>query len=367
MAERVRELAAGYEPPSFSHVPDPDAAIFLCAIDHRTGYQRPAPRSAGRGRSRAARCSGRWGCAGGARAARPADRRRPRRRDARARRRDVPDRRRDRRRSASAARRCGATSPPGLERDHGGRPRRCSPPPAAGLAAPAGCSRCWRAIEAYADPLDKKAFLFAKICARRGWLEVDDPESWEVCADNVLMRLALRSGLVEPGARRRGACGDPRRVQAGGRGGRVSSRRCSTTCSGSSAAATPTCSAPTAAISTSRPGRRAPGLLASPRMRIPAHWSTRSSPTPARTRPTSAAAWSAAATARRDPVYRARNAEASPLRYDARPQDQFRIMKRDRRARRGARGDLPLAHRRARPSPRRPTSTSPSAGPTRST
>ena len=26
-----------------------------------------------------------------------------------------------------------------------------------------------------------------------------DPESWQVCADNVLMRLALRSGLVEPG------------------------------------------------------------------------------------------------------------------------------------------------------------------------
>jgi hypothetical protein len=41
--------------------------------------------------------------------------------------------------------------------------------------------------------------LFAKICERRGWLSVDDPESWEVCADNVLMRLALRSGLVEPG------------------------------------------------------------------------------------------------------------------------------------------------------------------------
>jgi hypothetical protein len=28
---------------------------------------------------------------------------------------------------------------------------------------------------------------------------VSDPESWEVCADNVLMRLALRAGLVDPG------------------------------------------------------------------------------------------------------------------------------------------------------------------------
>jgi N-glycosylase/DNA lyase len=31
-------------------------------------------------------------------------------------------------------------------------------------------------------------------------LAVDDPELWEVCADNVLMRLALRSALVEPGS-----------------------------------------------------------------------------------------------------------------------------------------------------------------------
>jgi hypothetical protein len=29
---------------------------------------------------------------------------------------------------------------------------------------------------------------------------VADPESWEVCADNVLMRLALRAGLVMPGS-----------------------------------------------------------------------------------------------------------------------------------------------------------------------
>ena len=38
-AARVRELAAGYQPPSFGHVPNPDAALFLCAIDHRTGYR----------------------------------------------------------------------------------------------------------------------------------------------------------------------------------------------------------------------------------------------------------------------------------------------------------------------------------------
>src|SRR5919202_672953 len=39
VAERVRELAAGYTAPGFERVPDPDAAIFLCAIDHRTGYR----------------------------------------------------------------------------------------------------------------------------------------------------------------------------------------------------------------------------------------------------------------------------------------------------------------------------------------
>src|SRR4051794_31824038 len=39
VAQRVRDLADGYEPPGFAHVPDPDAALFLCAIDHRTGYR----------------------------------------------------------------------------------------------------------------------------------------------------------------------------------------------------------------------------------------------------------------------------------------------------------------------------------------
>src|SRR5215210_2221661 len=37
-AARVAALAAGWEPPSFGHVPDADVAIFLCAVDHKTGY-----------------------------------------------------------------------------------------------------------------------------------------------------------------------------------------------------------------------------------------------------------------------------------------------------------------------------------------
>ena len=41
VVERVVELDAGYTPPDFAHVPDPDAALFLCAVDHKAGYQRP--------------------------------------------------------------------------------------------------------------------------------------------------------------------------------------------------------------------------------------------------------------------------------------------------------------------------------------
>jgi hypothetical protein len=67
------------------------------------------------------------------------------------------------------------------------------------LAGPGGLLARLVAFEAYGDPLAKKAQLFAKICDRRGWFTVDDPENWNVSADNVLMRLALRSGLVEPG------------------------------------------------------------------------------------------------------------------------------------------------------------------------
>src|SRR5581483_6707217 len=40
VSERARELASGYAPPTFEHVPDPDSALFLSAVDHRTGYRR---------------------------------------------------------------------------------------------------------------------------------------------------------------------------------------------------------------------------------------------------------------------------------------------------------------------------------------
>ena len=196
VAERVRALAADYEPPSFAHVPDPDAALFLCAVDHRTGY-RSRYLVGGRGpfsgsalmwelglraarRERGLLTAERLAAIEGERVA------------------DIfriggetvadPDRRAalwrdlasglDRRHSASAA---------GLLASCEGR-----------LGGTGGLVARLAEFEAYGDPLAKKTFLFAKISERRGWLSVADPECWEVCADNVLMRLALRAGLVEP-------------------------------------------------------------------------------------------------------------------------------------------------------------------------
>jgi hypothetical protein len=194
---RVRELAADYEPPTFEHVPGADAAIFMCAIDHRTGYrseylidslgpfggsellwelacreERRHPRT----------LSARWlatiegsGVAdlfriGGETVADPEGRASLWR--------DL----------AEGLNRVYAGDADALLRGARGR-----------LEGDGGLLRRLAAFEAYGDPLRKKSFLFAKIAERRGWFEVSDPEHWQVSADNVLMRLALRSGLVEPG------------------------------------------------------------------------------------------------------------------------------------------------------------------------
>jgi hypothetical protein len=87
----------------------------------------------------------------------------------------------------------------GLERDYGGEASALLAAAGGRLGGPGGLLERLAAFEAYADPLAKKSQLLAKICERRGWFDVTDPENWEVSADNVLMRLALRSGLVEPG------------------------------------------------------------------------------------------------------------------------------------------------------------------------
>jgi len=197
VARRVRDLAGGYDPPTFDHVPDPNSALFLCAIDHRTGY---------RGRYLVA---GEGPFAGSAllwAVALEAAKRDPELLTA-ARLENVsadrvaevlrveaetvedPGRR-------AALWRDLAT---GLERDHGGEAEALLAGADNRLGGHEGLLALLARYEAYSDPLQKKSFLFAKICERRGWLEVHDPDRWEVCADNVLMRLALRSALIPPG------------------------------------------------------------------------------------------------------------------------------------------------------------------------
>ncbi len=196
-ASRVNELLAeGYEPPDFAEVPTPDAALFLAAIDHGTGFRtprkvdgqgpfegsallwalglaferrRPGLLSAATLREVGERELATIFSAGGETVSRPAERARLWRDAAELLELDYEG-------SAAAM----ITSAEGML---GG---------AGGLLARLG------AIEAFSDPLAKKSFLLCKIWERRGWLEVADPATWEVCADNVLMRLALRAGLVAP-------------------------------------------------------------------------------------------------------------------------------------------------------------------------
>ena len=198
VAERVLRLADGYEPPSFDHVPDPDAAIFLCAIDHRTGY-RTGHVVEGKGPLEGSALM--WAVALGR------ARRQPGLLTAATLRAVTGDQVAqlflvegetvfDPEPRAALWRDLAS----GLERDYEGNAEDLLVRSAGRLGGPDGMLARLAAFEAYADPLRKKSFLFAKICARRGWLEVRDPKRWEVCADNVLMRLALRSGLVGEGS-----------------------------------------------------------------------------------------------------------------------------------------------------------------------
>lgn len=52
-------------------------------------------------------------------------------------------------------------------------------------------------IKAYEDPLEKKSLLLVKLLRRGGLLEVKDREHLSVPVDNILMVVALRSGLIE--------------------------------------------------------------------------------------------------------------------------------------------------------------------------
>ena len=194
---RVRELAADYSPPSFDEVPHPDAALFLAAIDHQTGYTEPHEVD-GEGPYEGSALLWALGLR--------AEKRAPGALTARSLL-GVPAE------AIAAVFRAGQDTlhdperraklwddlAKGMLKDYGGEAQALIDASGGRLAGQGGALFRLSQFDAFADPLRKKAFLVAKIWERRGWLEVSDPENWEVSADNVLMRLALRSGLVEQG------------------------------------------------------------------------------------------------------------------------------------------------------------------------
>ena len=194
---RVEELAADYEPPTFEEVPHPDAALFLAAIDHQTGYTEPHEVD-GEGPYEGSALLWALGLR--------AERRAPGALTARSLL-GVPAE------AIAAVFRAGQDTlhdperraklwddlAKGMLKAYGGQAEALIEASGGRLGGSSGVLFRLSQFDAFADPLRKKAFLVAKIWERRGWLEVTDPENWQVSADNVLMRLALRSGLVDQG------------------------------------------------------------------------------------------------------------------------------------------------------------------------
>jgi hypothetical protein len=194
---RVKQLAKDYEPPTFEEVPNPDAALFLGAIDHQTGYTE-AHLVDGEGPYEGSALLWALGLR--------AERRAPGALTARSLLGVDPQ-------AIAAVFRAGQDLlhdpnrrarlwddlAKGLLKDYGGQAQQLIDASGGRLGGPGGALFRLSEFDAFADPLRKKAFLVCKIWNRRGWFEVADPEHWEVSADNVLMRLALRSGLVELG------------------------------------------------------------------------------------------------------------------------------------------------------------------------
>jgi len=54
-----------------------------------------------------------------------------------------------------------------------------------------------KVFKAYSDPVEKKAYLYAKFISRRGLFTYEDPYNAEVPVDNHLVRVALRLGIVK--------------------------------------------------------------------------------------------------------------------------------------------------------------------------
>jgi len=196
-AAAVRSRLAAYESPDFADAPGPDAALFLCAIDHSSGYEQRHLVD-GEGPYSGSDLLWHLGCA--------AERRAPGTLSALALRDigvgGVEDMFRIEDETISRAEeraRLWCDLATGLIADYGGSTQRLLEASEGWLRGAGGLIERLARSEAYSDPLEKKSFLFAKIAARRDWIEVRDTENWEVCADNVLMRLTLRAGLVEPG------------------------------------------------------------------------------------------------------------------------------------------------------------------------
>jgi hypothetical protein len=194
---RVKELAADYEPPNFAEVPHPDAALFLAAIDHQTGYTEPHEVD-GQGPYEGSALLWALGLR--------AEKRAPGALTARSLL-GVPAE------AIAAVFRAGQDTlhdperraklwddlAKGMLKDYGGQAEALIEASGGKLGGQTGVLFRLSEFDAFADPLRKKALLLCKIWERRGWLQVPDPENWEVSSDNVLMRLALRSGLVEQG------------------------------------------------------------------------------------------------------------------------------------------------------------------------
>jgi hypothetical protein len=197
VAERVRGLAVDYQAPDFAEAPGADAALFVCAIDHRTGYAR-AHLVDGKGPYEGSDVLWALGCS--------AERRQPGLLSAASLSAVDPERVEELFRiegetiaGAQERARLWRNLAAGLIDRYEGSTTVLLNAAQSRLGGSEGLIERLAQFEAFGDPLAKKAYLFAKVAARRGWLEVVDPECWEVCADNVLMRLALRSGLVQPG------------------------------------------------------------------------------------------------------------------------------------------------------------------------
>jgi hypothetical protein len=194
---RVKKLAKDYDPPTFDHVPHPDAALFLSAIDHQTGYTEPHEVD-GEGPYEGSDLLWALGLR--------AERRAPGALTARSLM-GVPAE------AIAAVFRAGQDNlhdperraklwddlAKGMLKSYGGQAEQLIEASGGKLGGQTGALVRLSEYDAFSDPLRKKAFLVCKIWERRGWFEVTDAENWEVSADNVLMRLALRSGLVPEG------------------------------------------------------------------------------------------------------------------------------------------------------------------------